>query len=194
MTILNRLLAVLFLLLLLVGAVLTLGLVAGLLTSAQVQQVWPYAPALAVTRDLAHLSDLARLYVLGGAAVVALLALFGLLRELTPPPRRARTLVLHDAGPGYTELSYRTLDHLAAYNLERVAGVERARARVQPRRGALEVRCQTRIGPFADAAATKPAIASAVAEQLERVTGLPVRSVRVRTVVQETRRTRQRVR
>ncbi len=193
MTALNRVLAALLLLALLAAALLTLGLVSGLLPVATVYQVWPYAPVRAIAHDAATLSgrvyrgQRVGAYVGGGAIVVGLLALWGLIRDLTPPPRRARTLVLRGDAPGYTEVSYKTLDELAAYGAHAISGVERVRARVEPRRGGLEVRGRALVSPFIDLAQAGPQLERAIAERLERVTGLPVRTVRVRTVVQEER-------
>ena len=56
MRVLNRMLALLLLLALLAAALLTLGLVSGLLPVSTVQQVWPYAPVRAIARDAANLS------------------------------------------------------------------------------------------------------------------------------------------
>ena len=197
MRVLNRVLALLLLLALLAAALLTLGLVSGLLPVATVQQVWPYAPVRTIAHDAADLSgrvyqgQRVGAYVVGGAVVVGLLALLGLVRELTPPPRRARTLVLRGDAPGYTEVSYTTLDELAAYGAHDVSGVERLRARVEPRGGGLEVRCRALVSPFIDLAQAGPQLERAIAAHLERVTGLPVRAVRVRTVMQEERARRQ---
>jgi len=193
MTVLNRLLALLLLLVVIAAALVTLGLVTGALTVAEVRQVWPYAPVRGIARDVAHLStqvyrgQRVGAYVVGGAVVVGLLALWGLVRDVTPPPRRARTLVLRGDAPGYTEVSYKTLDELAAYSVHDVSGVERLRARVEPRCGGLDVRCRALVSPFIDLAQAGPQLERTVAEHLERVTGLPVRTVRVRTVVQEER-------
>jgi len=72
-----------------------------------------------------------------------------------------------------------------------VSGVERLRARVEPRRGGLEVRCRALVSPFIDLAQAGPQLERAIAAHLERVTGLPVHVVHVRTVVQEERTRRQ---
>src|SRR5581483_9313688 len=125
MNILNRMLGVLVSLLLLAAALVTLGLVPGLLTVEQVRQVWPYQPVLQICDDVADRPDQTRTWVIGGAIVVGLLALVLLLRELTPPPRRARLLMLPGAGPGRTEVTYSTLDELAEYGAQQVAGIER---------------------------------------------------------------------
>ncbi len=197
MRVLNRVLALLLLLALLAVALLTLGLVSGLLPVGTVHQVWPYAPVRAIARDAADLNgrvyqgQRVGAYVVGGAVVGGLLALLGLVREVTPPPRRARTLVLRGDAPGYTEVSYKTLDDLAAYGAHDVSGVERLRARVEPRRGGLEVRCRALVSPFIDLAQAGPQLERAIAAHLERVTGLPVHVVHVRTVVQEERTRRQ---
>lgn len=202
MRILNRLLALLLLTLLLAAALLTLGLVTGVLSEALVQQAWPYAPVSAIARDVALLPTLTYQgtpigpvgpgtpigpFVVGGAIMVALLAILGIIRELMPPPRRARTLVLRGDAPGYTEIAYDTLDKLAAYSARGVAGVEQARARVDPKGGALNVRCQVLVSPFTDLATTGPEVERTIAERLTQATGLPVRTVQLRAVVQEER-------
>ncbi len=68
-----------------------------------------------------------------------------------------------------------------------MAGIERARARVDPKSGTLDVRCRAVVSPFVDLAATGPEVERAVVERLGHATGLPVRTVRVRAVVQEER-------
>jgi len=203
---LNRLLALILLLLLLAAAVLTLSLVTGALTADQVYQIWPYAPGRAIARDVALLN--ADTYqgapigpfgvgtpvapVIGVVvALLALLALLGIVRELSPPPRRARLLVLRGDAPGYTEIAYDTLDELAAYSARGVTGVERARARVEPKNGALDVRCRALVTPFADLATMGPEVERTIAAGLTRATGLPVRTVRMRAVVQGERARRQ---
>ena len=123
--------------------------------------------------------------MLGGALVAALLALVGLLRELTPPPRRARLLTLRGAGPGHTEIAYSALDALASYGARHVAGIERVRARVDPRKGGLSVRGHALVSPYVELATAGPQLEQAITERLERATGLPVRRVRLRTVIQE---------
>lgn len=194
MRILNRLLGVLVLLLLLAMALVTLGLVLGVLTTTEIRHVWPYTPVLLIARDVGHLPMRTQPWVVGGAIVVGLLALVLLFRELTPPPRRARTLVLRGDAPGYTEVTYRMLDELAARSAQEVQGIERTRARVTLRRGALTVRCQALVSPFVDLATAGPAVERTVAERLHHVTGLPVQTVRLRTSVQDDVRARRHVR
>lgn len=190
---LNRLLGLLLLLLLLASALVTLGLVAGLLSAAAVGEVWPYAPVERIARDVLGVGPPVRWYVLGGALVAALLALAGIKAELSPPPRRARLFVVPTSGPGRTEVAYGTLDDLAAYSAGRAPGVERARARVERRRDTLAVRCRALISPFANLQVTGTEIERRVAEDLSRVTGVAVAGVRVRATVQEGR-ARRRVR
>jgi hypothetical protein len=192
MNVLNRLLAVLVFLVLLATALVALGLVSGALTTPQVQQVWAYTPVLRVCHDVEHLPVRTRPWVLGGAIAALILSLLGLWRDLTPP-RRARLLVLPGKGPGRTEMTYHSLDALAEHSALEVAGIERVHARVQPHKQALRVRCRALVSPSVDLAAAGPELERTVAERLRHVTGLPVRSVRVRTVVQE-ERARRRVR
>lgn len=193
MTVLNRLLGLLLLVALLAAAVVTIGLVSGALTPAQVQQVWSYSPVLHVCHDVERLPVRTRPWVLGGAIAALLLSLLGLWRELTPPPRRARLLALPSAGPGRTEISYHTLDALAEHSALGVAGIEQVRAWVQPHQRALTVRCHARVSPYANLATAGPELERTIADRLHQVTGLPVRTVRVRAVVQE-ERARRRVR
>ena len=193
MNALNRLLGLLLLLLLLAAALATIGLAAGLLTAREVRQVWSYGPAVAIARDVGQLGPGRWPWVLGGASAAALVALLLLVRELTPPPRRARLLALPGPGPGRTEVPYSALDALAERSAREVAGIERARARVAPRRGALTVRCRALVSPYADLATAGAEVRRALADRLHHATGLPVRAVRVRTAVQE-ERARRRVR
>jgi hypothetical protein len=190
MHVLNRLLAVLLLLALLAAALVTAGLATGVLAVARVRQGWPYAPVEAIAHDLAKLGPGPTPPVVAGALIVALLALVPLVRELMPPPRRARTLLLPKGGQGRTEVAYGTLDDLAAHSAQGVAGVERARARVEPGREALTVQCRALISPYAELATAGPAIEQTVKDQLERLTGMPVRTVRVRVTLQDERATR----
>lgn len=194
MNVFNRLLGLLLLLVVLAAALVTLGLLSGALTSPQVQQVWPYQPVLQVCHDVEHLPMQTRPWVLGGAIAALILSLLGLWRELTPPPRRARTLVLRGDAPGYTEVTYHTLDELAARSAQQVPGIERAQARVMPGRGALTVRCRALISPFVDLATTGPAVERMVADRLHNTTGLPVQAVQLRATVQEDVRARRHVR
>jgi len=193
MNVLNRLLGLVLFLLLLAMALVTLGLVTGLLTPGEVQQVWPYPPVGSVARDVARLGNSVWPYVLGGAIVAVLLSLLGLKAELSPPPRRARLFVVRGAGPGHTEVAYSTLDELAEYSAKRVPGVERVRARVERQRDQLAVRCRAVISPFAELKAAGAEIERRVAEDVGRMTGVTVAGVRVRATVPDGR-ARRRVR
>ncbi len=193
MNVLDRLLGLLLLVGVLAAALVTVGLVSGALTTPEVQQVWPYPPVLQVCDDVERLPSDTRPWVLGGAMVALILALLGLWRDLTPPPRRARFLALPSAGAGRTEMSYRTLDALAEHSALGIAGIEHVRARVQPHQEALTVRCRAWVSPYAHLATAGPELERTIADRLHQVTGLPVRTVRVRAVVQE-ERARRRVR
>jgi hypothetical protein len=193
LNVLNRILSILVLVGVVAAAAVTLGLVWDFLTVAAVRRAWPYPPVERVTYDVAHLSHGTVYWVVGGSLVVGLLALVLLVRELTPPPRRARLLVLPGKGPGRTEVPYRALDELAERSAQEVAGIERVRARVEPRRRALTVRCRALVSPYADLATAAPELQRTITDRLHHVTGLPVRAVRVRTIVQQ-ERARRRVR
>jgi hypothetical protein len=113
MNVVNRLLGLLFLLLVLAAALATIGLVTDLLTVPDVRQVWAYGPVVTITHDVGQLGAGRWPWVLGGAIVAGLIALILLVRELTPPRRHARVLVLPGKGPGRTEVPYSALDELA---------------------------------------------------------------------------------
>ena len=191
MNVLNRILSILLLVGVVAAAAVTLGLVWDFLTLGAVRYVWPYPPVQRVTYDVAHLSGGTIYWVVGGSIVFGLLALLLLVRELTPPPRRARVLLLPGKGPGRTEVPYRALDELAERSAREVSGIERVRARVEPRRRALMVRCRALVSPYVDLATAGPALQRTIADRLHHVTGLPVQMVRVRTTVQEERARRQ---
>lgn len=187
MNVLNRLLGLVLLVLLLAVAVVTLGLVTGVLTAAVVDAVWPYAPVHGITQDVIGLGGALHWYLLGGAIVLILLTVQGIKAELTPPPRRARMFVVRSDGPGRTEIDYQTLDDLAGYSARRVTGVERVRARVERRRNTLAVQCRAVLSPFTDLKVTGAAIERSVTEDLSRVTGVAVGGVRVRATLRDER-------
>jgi len=187
MNVLNRLLGLVLLVLLLAVAVVTLGLVTGVLTAPVVDAAWPYAPVHGITQDVIGLRGALHWYLLGGAIVLILLTVQGIKAELTPPPRRARLFVVRSDGPGRTEVDYQTLDDLAGYSARRVTGVERVRARVERRRNTLAVQCRAVLSPFTDLKATGAAIERSVTEDLSRVTGVAVEEVRVRATLRDER-------
>lgn len=182
---LNRLLGLVLLLLLLAAALVTVGLVTGLVTTSAVAALWPYPPVEGIAHDVSGLGGVLHWYLLGGAVVLLLLTLQGIKAELSPPPRRARLFVVRSSGPGRTEVAYQTLDTLAGYSAKRVAGVERVQARVERRRDQLAVSCRAVLSPFTDLTATGAAIERAVAEDLGRTTGVAVARVRVRATVRD---------
>ena len=188
MNVVNRLLGLLLLLLVLAAALATIGLVMGLLTVPEVRQVWAYGPVVTITHDVSHLGADRWPWVLGGAIVAGLIALILLVRELTPPSRRARVLVLPGPLPSRTEVPYSALDELAERSAREVSGVERVRARVELRRSALLVRCRVLVSAYADLGTIGPELQRRIAERLQHVTGLPVQ---VRTTMQEERPRRQ---
>ncbi len=184
MRIFNHLLGVVLLAVLLAAALVTLGLVLGVLTLTMVRQVWPYAPIETIGRDVANLPDATRNWVIGGSIGAAVVTLLGLIRELSPPPRRARLLTLQGSGPGQTEISFGALDDLAAYGARKVAGIEHLHARVDMVKGRLVVRGRALVSPYVELATAGQQLEQAVANRLEQATGLPVLTVQLRTVVQ----------
>jgi hypothetical protein len=188
MNVLNRILSILLLVGVVAAAAVTLGLVWDLLTLGAVRYAWPYPPVERVTYDVAHLSGGTVYWVVGGSIIFGLLALLLLGRELTPPPRRARVLLLPGKGPGRTEVPYSALDELAERSGQEVSGIERVRARVEPRRRARALAVRS---PYADLATVGQELQRTVAARLQHVTGLPVQTVRVRTTVQQERARRQ---
>lgn len=192
MNALNRILSILLLVGLVASAAVTLGLVWDVLTLGAVRYAWPYPPVERVTYDVAHLSEGTIYWVVGGSIVCGILALVLLVREVLPPSRSARMLVLSGEGPGRTEMSYRGLDELAARSAQGVAGIERAHARVERRRGALAVRCRVQVPPHLDPVTVGPAVELTIADRLQQATGLPVHSVRVHARVHKERGRRMR--
>ena len=187
MNILNRVLVLLLLLALLAAALLTASLATGLLAVSRARQVWPYRPIEDIAHDLAKLGPARTPPVAAGALIVAIVAVLLLTRELAPPPRRDRTLLLPRGGQGRTEVAYATLDELAEHSARAVPGIERVTARVDPQRAALRVRCRALVSPYAELATAGPAVERAVKEHLERLTGVPVREVRLRAAMQDER-------
>ncbi len=190
MKVLNRVLSLLLLLALAAAALLTAGLASGVVTVSRVRQAWPYAPIEAIAHDLSKLGPDRTPPVVVVALVIAVITLALAVRELMPPPRRARTLLLPKGGQGMTEVAFGSLDELAEHSAESLPGIERVRARVNMAHRALRVRCKALVSPYADLATTGPALEQRVKEQLEHLTGVPVREVRVRATVQDERASR----
>lgn len=180
MNILNRLVAILVFLLILALAIGTLGVMSGMLTASMVDTVCPYPPLHHALTDLAHLRPMnVQLITVAAAALSAVLMLFLLVRELTPP-RPERTVLLAQDQEGEVTIGYDTLRkvaELASVGVQRVAA---ARCAVAMRKGVLRVRCRATADPFSNAGAVGQAVEAAIRSQLEQTLGKPVEHVAVR--------------
>lgn len=190
MSILNRLLALCFLLVLLGVSLLTVVLATGWLSATAAYNALPYQPVLAIARDANTTAPSVFWYVVGSGAAAALLAVIGILAELRPRARRERRIALPATGVGYTELDYASLDHLAEYCALRVDGIKHARARVTKNDRGLCVRCRAIVSPLAEIPAAAQSVGTSIEEHLAHSTGLPVERVRVRINVQNLRGSR----
>lgn len=194
MNIFNRLLALVFFLAVLAAAILTILLVLDVLVTPDVvRQAWPYAPVVSITRDVTRLPSNVRPIVIGCAAAVGVLSIIALIAELRPPRRRPTgPVLLRATGPGGTEVTNAALTALAEYSAGGVPGVEGVRTRVYTYPAALDVQCRATVAPDVDLAAAGPHLAHAMADALGQATGLPMRGVHTRAVVQYPRKTRSR--
>jgi len=191
----NRLLAMILLAALVVVSALAALLVTGILGAAQAARLWPYEPVAAIAADVARVGGTARVVVLAGAIVTAALCLALLVGECAAlvrapesrkrPGYRAR---LRSDGPGLTEVVLGGLDGVVRYSARGISGIEGARGKVsQPRDGALAVRCDAYITPHTDLPAAGLELERRIAERLEGLTGIPVRDVRIRALMQQTK-------
>jgi hypothetical protein len=180
MNVLNRLLAIVILLLILAVAVGAIGIATGLLTLHTVDRVYTYPPLHHALSDF-HTSHPAetRLLKIGVAGIVGVLALLLLLAELTPP-RRERTLRLVENRDGEVSIGYHTLRKVAEVASGDVSGVSRATCRVAGSKEALRVRCVATIDRYANAEAVGAQVEAAIKQQLERTLGTAVERVAVR--------------
>jgi hypothetical protein len=183
--ILNRVVAILLFLLVLALAVGTLGVVTGMLTASMVDAVRPYPPLHHALSDLAHLRPMnVQIITVAGAALTAVLMLFLLARELTPP-RPERTVLLAQNQEGEVTIGYDTLRKVAEMAAVEVQRVAKARCTVTTRKGVLRVRCRATADPYSNAGAVGLAVEAAVRSQLEQTLGKPVEHVAVRVELEK---------
>lgn len=195
MNIFNRLLAMILLATLVVVFALTALLVAGVLGAAQVASLWPYGPVAAIAADVSTIGGAARPVVLAGAIIAGALCLALLIgecatlsRRVEPSKRPSYRVRLRSDGPGLTEVVLGSLDDVVRYSTRGISGIENVRGRVsQPREGMLAVRCDAYITPYTDLPAAGLELERRIAERLEGLTGIPVRDVRIRALMQETK-------
>jgi len=191
----NRLLAMILLAALVVACALTALLVAGVLGAAQVASLWPYGPVAAIAADIARIGSTARPIVLAGTVIAGALCLALLVAECATLSRRVEPwkspgyrVRLRSDGPGLTEVVLGSLDDVVRYSARGISGIESVRGRVsQPRDGTLAVRCDAYITPHTDLPAAGVELERRIAERLEGLTGIPVRDVRIRALMHQTK-------
>lgn len=181
MNVLNRLIGILFFLIILILAIGTAGTITGLLTGHTVDQVYSYGPLHQSLNDLHHVQPHNTRIIAGaGAVLIAVLALLFLALELTPP-RRERALTLSETIEGETTIGYDKLQKLAERASLDVAEVETAECSVRGDDGSVRVRCTATVNRFADATTVSAQVQAAIKQQLEHTLGRPVERVDVRT-------------
>ena len=185
MNIFNRILALLFLLLLLALAVGIFGLNVGLLSASAFGRASQYAPLHHALGDLGHLHpQIAKITTVAVAVVVAILAAFLLALEVRPP-RREKELILSRDRQGEVAIGYSTLRKIAEKVSLGEADVSRARCRVSSRKESLWVKCDVTADPFADANHVGTEIETTLRNRLEHTVGKPVEHIRVKVELAE---------
>ncbi len=179
MNILNRLLAIVLLLIVLVGAAGTVAVVSTALSVSTVDQVLTYAPLHTALTDLQHVRPhMSQLLTVAIAAAVGLLALVLLVLELRAP-HRERRYVVNQSRDGDVSLGYGTLRKIADGAARSVVDVNQARCDIDRRQKNLRVRCRITAAPFSEAGAVGQRVETAVRDQLETSLGNPVEHVTV---------------
>ncbi len=183
MNALNRALALVVLLVVLVASAAALLLRAEILSPSRVGALLPYPPASRIAHDLAHPGPDRAGVALAITMAVLIAALMALLLELWPRGRGPRSLILRSDELGrtaQTEVSYRSLDDAVSRAVREVSGIDDVPlARVRPRGGTLVVSCRATARRLVDEEEVRPRVRQAVAECLQRLTGLTVRDIQV---------------
>jgi len=188
MRVVNRLLAVVLALVLLVASALTALVASNVLARREITSRWSYAPAAGVTHDLATLNGTTRTIVVVVAVVVAVLMLILFLSEFRilgsifdPLRRRGRAIPLPSTGPGVTSVLIGSLDDMVQRSVSAIPGVVEARARVSERaKGGISVFCDASVDPSVELPVLGPTVEHRITEFLTAMAGLTVQDVRVR--------------
>jgi uncharacterized alkaline shock family protein YloU len=185
MNIFNRLVAIVFWLLVLALSVGAVGIASGLLTVHTVDRVHDYAPLHRALADF-HTPHppWAQGVKVAGAAGLAVVAFLLVLLELRPP-RRERSFPLSEDQGGEVAIKYETVRKVAEQAALEVASVDSARCTVTRHKASLQVRCRATIDRFANAELVGTAIEQTIREQVERMLGRPVERVVVRVEPQK---------
>lgn len=185
MNVFNRLLAIVFCLLVWALSVGAAGIASGLLTVHTVDLLHKYAPLHQALADFhSPRPQWAQAIKVAGAAALAVIAFLLILLELRPP-RRERSFQLLEDGGGEVTIDYATVRKVAEQAALDVASVELARCAVNRRKESLQVRCRATIDRFANAELVGRTIERTIREQVEQTLGRPVERVTVRVEAQK---------
>jgi hypothetical protein len=185
MNVFNRLLAIVFWLLVLALAVGAVGIASGLLTVHTVDRVHDYAPLHHALSDFhTPRPQWVQVAKVGGAAGLGVVAFLLILLELRPPRRERSFQLLEDAG-GEVTIGYDTVRKVAEQAALDVANVDSARCAVTREKESLQVRCRATIDRFANTELVGGTIEQTIREQVERTLGRPVERVTVRVEPQK---------
>jgi len=180
MNVFNRLLAILFWLLVLGLSIGAVGIASGLLTVHTVDRVHFYAPLHQALVDFhtrrPQWAQTAKVAAAGAIAVVALLLVLLELRL----PRRERTLRLVENQDGEVAIGYNTVRKVAELASMDVSGVQRARCQIARDKESLRVRCRATVDQYANAELVGGQVEAAIKQQLEQTLGRSVERVSVR--------------
>lgn len=174
MKILNRVLAIVFALLLLAAAALVLIVSVRLVSPQQIG-----IPLLSdVLAPFAELQPPEQWWALGVAAVLLVLALILLVAELTPPKRDPRVTVKEDE-LGRVTVSQSSLRKLANREAAQVPGVLESDSELDQSKQGFEVRSRVSIDPASDVPQLAEQVRERVKAALERHLGREVKEVTV---------------
>jgi Family of unknown function (DUF6286) len=186
MNVLNRLLAILFFLLVLALSVGAIGIASGLLTAHTVDQVRFYGPLHQALADFhTRRPQWAQPVKVAAAAAIALIAAVLLLLELRPPRRERSFRLLEDQG-GEVTIRYDAIRKVAEQAALDVALVDSARCTVARHKESLQVRCRATIDRFTNAEVVGGNVEQAIRQEVEQTLGRPVERVIVRVEPQKT--------
>ncbi|MGI8825545.1 MAG: alkaline shock response membrane anchor protein AmaP [Chloroflexota bacterium] len=185
MNVFNRLLAIVFWLLVLAICIGVVGIASGLLTAHTVDRVHSYAPLHQALADFhTRRPQWAQVAKVAIGAAIGVIASLLLLLELTPA-RRERSFQLLEDQNGEVTIGYDTVRKVAEQAALDVAMVDSARCAVARRKESLQVRCRATIDRFANAEVVGGQIEEAIQRQVEQTVGRPVERVVVRVEPQK---------